>query len=552
MPDSRLYPSAEWVRYGVHHPALPRPRRLRRDWPLVSALAAIAFYVTFTFAASHFHTPPQVVEGPEIKFLVSVVPYAAAVVAALAIFKPWPAFLAVLLLTPFWDAAQVSLVTDNFQIILQTVFVVALGVGCVVSRGRRRGLYSTSDDVAKPNLLSHWTPSLAGGGAALALIAFLALALASTYFSPNLIASRSVLVHGILEPIAMGLILLALRPNRTDLVLIAIALGVSAALGCMLNILQTVPGATSLAMLQARRLSFSLLTYNNVGLLGELLAMAVPLMLGVLLARRSLRIGASTSVLLVVAVTVCLAGLFLTFSKSAWLATSIATALMIVLAARSWRSRAAILLTAGLLSTAVVPWPALVLQFTPSLNTAYRTVMVRIVGESRFDSWNPATVAGRGSVMFRVGAAEAGLHMAVDHPILGVGLNQYHLYYMDGYGVPPTDQRIDHAHSIWPELAAEVGFPAMVLVVLIYAAALLALWRVYRAPPDSATRLIAATLMAAIISWLIVATAFGSDIYRPARNMSSEVVMMAVLVASAFALARYSRAATVRLRATQG
>jgi hypothetical protein len=34
--------------------------------------------------------------------------------------------------------------------------------------------------------------------------------------------------------------------------------------------------------------------------------------------------------------------------------------------------------------------------------------------------------------------------------------------------------------------------------------------------------------------------------------MSSEVVMMAVLVASAFALARYSRAATVRLRATQG
>ena len=552
MPDSRLYPSAEWVRYGVHHPALPRPRRLRRDWPLVVALAAVALYVTFTFAASHFHTPPSVIEGPEVKFMVSVVPYAAALVAALAIFKPWPAFLAILLLTPFWDAAQVSLVTDNFQIILQTVFVVALGVGCVVSRGRRRGLPSTSGDDAKPTPVSRWTPSLAGGGAAVALIGFLALALASTYFSPNLLASRSVLVHGIIEPIAMGLILLALRPNRKDLVLIAIALGVSAALGCMLNILQTVPGATSLEMLQAKRLSFSLLTYNNVGLLGELLAMAVPLMLGVLLARRSLRLGASTSVLLLLAVAVCLAGLFLTFSKSAWLATSIATALLIVLAARSWRSRAAILLTAGLLSTAVVPWPALVLQFTPSLNTAYRTVMVRIVGESRFDSWNPATVAGRGSVMFRVGAAEAGLHMAVDHPILGVGLNQYHLYYMDGYGVPPTDQRIDHAHSIWPELAAEVGFPAMVLVVLIYAAALLALWRVYRAPPDSATRLIAATLMAAIISWLIVATAFGSDIYRPARNMSSEVVMMAVLVASAFALARYSRAATVRLRATQG
>jgi len=366
---------------------------------------------------------------------------------------------------------------------------------------------------------------------------------ASLYYTQ----SRIVLVHGILEPVAMGLILLALRPNRIDLALVAVALGVSAAIACLLNILQTVPGATSLSMLQAQRFSFSLLTYGNVGLLGESLAMAVPLLIGVLLARRSLRLNASTLVLLLVGLIACLAGLFLTFSKSAWLATAIATTLLVLLAARGWRSRAAIIVTAGLLSTVVVPWPALILQVSPTLNASYRTVMVRIIGASRFDSWNPATVAGQGSVMFRVRAIEAGVHMAADHPLLGVGLDEFHYYYMRGYAVPPTDHRIDHAHSIWPELAAELGIPAMALVALIYFAALLALWRVYRNPPDGGTRLLAATFMAAIVSWIVVATAFGTDIYRPVRNMSSEMIMMAVVVAAAFALARYSRGAAARL-----
>lgn len=524
---------------------------------MVFGLAAIAFCVTFIFALN-VHTPSGVTETGAIRAMVSAVPLAAAALAALAIFRPWPAFLGILLLTPVWDAAQVSWYISGFQVILQTVFVVVLGVGCLVSRNRRRVQERAAiapdagpDDVTKPRLLGRFAPSLSGGVAGLALIGFVALALASTYFSPNLLQSRSVLVHGILEPIAMGLILLALRPNRTDLALVAIALGVSAAIGSMLNIVQTVPGANSLAMLQAQRFSFSLLTYGNVGLLGELLAMAVPLLIGVLLARRSLRLPASTSVLLLLALAACLAGLFLTFSKSAWLATSIAITLLVLLASRSWKSRAAIVLSAGLLSTAVVPWPGLVLQFAPTLDDGYRSVMERIVGESRFDSWNPATVAGQGSVTFRVRTIEAGIHMAVDHPLLGVGLNQYHRYYMAGYAVGPIDKNINHAHSIWPELAAEVGFPAMALVALIYGAALLALWRVYRDPPDNATRFIAATIIAAIVSWLIVATAFGSDIFRPIRNMSSEVVMMAVLVAAAFVLARYSRAATVRLRATQ-
>jgi O-antigen ligase len=491
MPDTRLYSSAEWARYAVSYPALPRAGRVRRDWLLAVVLAAVAFILTFRVASSNLHTPAGVTETAAIRAMVSAVPFAAAALAALAIFRPGPAFLGILLLTPVWDAAQVSWYTDGFQVILQTVFVVALGAGCLVSRNRGRIRERASiapdsgpDGAAGRSWRRRFAPSFTVRAVpGLALIGFVALALASTYSSPSVGQSELVLVHGLIEPIAMGLILLALRPNRTDLALVAVALGVSAAIGSMINIVQTVPGAKSLAMLQAQRFSFSLLTYGNVGLLGELLAMAIPLLIGVLLARRLLRLPGSTTLLLLLALAACLAGLFLTFSKSAWLATSIAITLLVLLAARSWRSRAGIVLTAGLLSTVVVPWPALVLQVAPALDSGYRSVMVRIVGESRFDSWNPATVSGQGSVMFRVRTVEAGLHMAADHPVLGVGLNQYHRYYMAGYAVGPIDKNVNHAHSIWPELAAELGFPAMGLIALIYVAALLALWHVYRALP---------------------------------------------------------------------
>jgi hypothetical protein len=67
---------------------------------------------------------------------------------------------------------------------------------------------------------------------------------------------------------------------------------------------------------------------------------------------------------------------------------------------------------------------------------------------------------------------------------------------------------------------------------------MLALWRLYRAPPDETTRLLALTVLASLVAWLLVATAFAGDMYRPWRNMSSDFVMMAVLTAAALALAR--------------
>ena len=83
--------------------------------------------------------------------------------------------------------------------------------------------------------------------------------------------------------------------------------------------------------------------------------------------------------------------------------------------------------------------------------------------------------------------------------------------------------------------------PALILALTFHAAAMLALWRMVRAPPDPLTRLLACALLAVVVSWLLVGTAFAGDMYRPWRNMSSDYVMMAVLVAGAFALYRMTR-----------
>ncbi len=168
--------------------------------------------------------------------------------------------------------------------------------------------------------------------------------------------------------------------------------------------------------------------------------------------------------------------------------------------------------------------------------------MVSLMGESRYDSWNPSTLSGQGSLLERWYATRAGIEMAIDHPLLGIGLDQFQTQYVAGRYKPPQAQlNLDWAHSMYPEAAAELGLPALAAELIVYAAALLALWRVYRAPPDPLTRLLAGALLAAMVSWQIVGTAFAGDMYRPWRNMASDYVMMAVLVASAFALYRLTR-----------
>jgi O-antigen ligase len=501
-----------------------------------AAVATLVALATLAIAAGNGHSPLDIQAGPAATTLAGTVPLAAAAVAGYAVLRPRIAYLLILLLAAYWDMAQISWQVGAVQVIAQTIFIVALVLGVALADDAGRG--RTAVWLRSLQNRGDWTPIRAAG---LALVALLALALVGTALSPDVTTSATVLLHGILEPVAMGLLLFALRPTTRTLAVLAIVLAVSVALGGALNMVQTLPTMHALSVLQSDRLLFSRLTFFNVGILGEMLAMAMPLLLAGLLGRHRLGLGRTAVIFLLAALLVSLAALFLTFSKSAWLSASGAALLLLLLLVRSWRRRAAIVFVAGVLSTAVVPWPAFVLQVAPPLNSAYRSVMVSLIGESRFDSWNPATLSGRGSLLERFYATRAAVEMAIDHPLLGIGLDRFGSEYAGRYKPVEAHLALDSAHSMWAEDAAELGFPALACVLLIYAAAAWALWRVYRAPPDELTRLFAAAFLAALVAWLLVATAFAGDMYRPWRNMASDFVMMAVVTAAAFALYRHVR-----------
>jgi O-antigen ligase len=519
---------------------VPARRRLA-----VAAAASLVLLTTLLFTAANEHAH-FIFPGLAAQAIRLVAPLAAGIVAAWAIFQPRRALLAVLLLTPCWNATQVSLDVGPIQIILQTLFVAALAAGTIRWRrvqpaapaaadarsgtrtGRRARVLAFAPVAALARL-----GSAEKAGLGLGVIAIL-----STSLSYNPTLSGTVLMHGVLEPLALGAIVLALRPTRRDIVNLAIVLGASAGIGAAINVLQLLP-VQSIAALQAQRLLFARVTYYNVGIYGVVLAAVIPLAIGLLVARRDLPLPRRAGRIIAAILFACLVGLLLSLSKSAFLATTGAAILLALLLLRSWKRRAAILVTAGLLSGIVIPWPAFVLQVDPPLDNAYRYAAVAVVGQSRFDSWNPATRSGYGSVTERVYAIEGAVKMAATHPLLGVGLDQFGRYYVRlGYKPPQAINRYDHAHSLFPEIAAELGLVAVALVVVIFGSILLALWRLYRRPPDWGTRALAAAFMASLVAWLLVTTAFGLDIYRPDRELSSDVVAACVIAAAAIALTR--------------
>ena len=528
-------------------PAISRPAG-RRAW-LTTAVAGLAFVATLVISARNEHAPYDIHPGTLAVLLAAVMPVVAAAVAAWAVRRPWPAFVAILVLTPCFDAAQVAWQVGNVQVILQTVFVVALATGWLLGRSTVGAPGSTANaappidrprfslDRLRQDLRALDTLEVA----ALATAALLALAGLSTLLSPSIGNSATVLTHSILEPIAMALLFFAFGPTRRRLIVVLLALGISVALGGAIDLVQTLPSGGGLAALQANRLVFSRLTYFNVGLLGEMMAMAAPLVVGALLCRKTLGLSRAIVAVLLVSALVAVPALFLTFSKSGWLATAGGILLCVLLLVETWRRRAAIVLGSALVSAFVVPWPALILQFVPPANDAYRSVMVSIMGQSRFDSWNPATLAGQGSLSERFYATQGGIRMALDHPLLGVGLDQFQTQYAAHYKPSQAKDIADHAHSWLPEIGAEMGLLVLALVLVIFAAAGLGLWRVYRAPPDPAMRVLAAILLSALAAWVVVATAFGGELYRPWRNMSSDYVMMILIVAAALALPRVAR-----------
>jgi O-antigen ligase len=465
--------------------------------------------------------------------ILRLAPYASLVlapfVAALAVLLPWAGLIAWVLLMPALDIARVSVTVGPVQILLPTVIVISLVLGLWRAPARQDAA------AADARLLRR---AVYGGSGLLIGLTVASLVLGTAPVD----RAVPIALHGVVEPAIVLAVAVALRPSWRQVTTLAVAMGMSVALATVFNLVRVVAVRDLLTSSDALRAQLARLTYYNVGIFGDMLVMAIPLLVGGLLVRRALRLPHWGTGLLVAGLATSFIGLYMTLSKSAWLGAAVGLAALFLFLVRSWRLRLAGVAMAAVVTALVVPYPAVALRFvSPDLANAYE--QLTSVVNSRSSTIDPSTPEGEVSVTERLLATRAAIEMSVDHPLLGVGPGAFAAAYEAGYRPADSTRALDSAHDLIPYVAAELGLPAAALVTVGLLGAVLLAWDAgRRAPPDRGLeRVSPMAIAAALIGFLVVATAFGVDLYRDYRMIDADVVFAALLMALAISTAALAR-----------
>jgi hypothetical protein len=446
-------------------------------------------------------------------------------IAVLAAFRPWPALLAWIVCMPFFTAARIGPVVGWVQLTSTTVILATLA--CSIVLGFRR---------TRPN-----TPAVP-----LALAAVIAaLAVLATATSPDLSTSVSITLHGVLEPVIMGILIVFIRPTLRQLVALAGAMAASVVIAGVVNLVRIVLVIHHLGDFQSLRNEFGRITFYNVGLFGAMLTTVLPLM-AIVIVRPELisgflgkaRSGATgtlgrtapvhssdrTATLLRLAGALIFALLLLeialTFSKSAWIAGATVGLGMALALPGTWRRRGFGVAGIG----AVAIFFVLVSAVTNAPTSG------------RNNSFDPNSPEGEASITARFQATKAAVHMAIDHPILGVGPGLFGYQYAGHYRSADVKDLLQSAHDMIPNVAAEYGIPLALIFSLTVVAALISVLRTWLSGAGLA-RLLALTFGLSLVAFMTVATLFGTDLYRTYRYMNTDVVFLGLLLGAIVVLA---------------
>jgi O-antigen ligase len=475
---------------------------------LIAAIAAAAVCLPRGFERGGIAVPASAAWG---------VMALGAAIAALAALRPWPALLIWIVCMPFFTAARIGPVVGWVQVTSSTVILATLIFAALL--GFRR---------ARPAVAP--LPLLLGGMIAL-------LAVLSTAASPDFSTSVSITLHGVLEPVGIGVVLLLLRPGLRGLVALGVAMSASVAIAGLVNLAWMATVVRALGDFQLHRGELGRVTYFNVGLFGGILVVVLPL-LAIAFARPALLVEAlerATSglaaatparvarlVWLASWATLCLVLLLidLTFSKSAWIAALVVGLALVAAVPATWRGR-----VIGVAGVAVV---AAFFILTSAVTYA--------PASDRPGSLDPTSVEGSYSVTERLLATEAAAHMAIDHPIIGVGPGLYGAAYRTSYANPQIKEAVQSAHDMIPNVAAEYGLP---LALVFSATVLAALWSALRRWRAGAGlgALLALGFGLSLVGFMIVATLFGTDLYRAYRYMNTDLLYLGLILGALAVLA---------------
>ena len=504
--------------------------RAERPDRAVLALAILAALVAAVVCAPNGYEHSGIGVPPEAAWGVFALGIAAAALAAL---RAWYGLLAWIVIMPLFTAARIGIDVGWVQITPSTILLGTLLIAVLLGfRGARPALPTA--------------PLVLAG--TLALLAALAAA-----FSADQMTGVSITLHGLIEPIGLGVLIILMRPGLRRLMAVAVAMTLSVTMAGIINTGRVLLIVHSASDFQSLRGELGRITYFNVGLYGGILVTVLPLM-AMLIARPALladgleraTVAASAAVgrtttawrpetvrraatWLRVAGWAGLAFALLivdfTFSKSAWIASLVLGIALAVLMPRTWRLRAV-----GL--GVVVVFVGLFLA---------TDVVTNAPTSDRAASWDPNSTEGDVSVTGRFLATEAAMYMTIDHPLLGVGPGLFGVEYGGPYYNPEAHAVLQSAHDLIANVAAEYGLPVAVVLAFLILTSLWVAWRLWRSGAGLA-KLLALGYGLSLAGFMIVATLFGSDLYRDYRFMNTDVLYAGLVMGAIAVLAELAKA----------
>jgi O-antigen ligase len=178
------------------------------------------------------------------------------------------------------------------------------------------------------------------------------------------------------------------------------------------------------------------------------------------------------------AALVVAAALFLTYSRGAWL-IGVPASLLFLAALRSRRTLAIAL---GLLFVLAI-------------------VVFLFLGSGRLTSLLDTS---EGTTFFRLQLWQSSWAMIRDHPILGVGLDNFLYQYRTHYVLPTAWEEFDlsHPHNFVFDFWLRLGLPGLLLVLFLLIVFFRQGWRAYRRLPSGPDRLLVLGLMAGMVDFV--------------------------------------------------
>jgi|GEM_PF-6071262 len=292
-----------------------------------------------------------------------------------------------------------------------------------------------------------------------ALVIYGLVLLASTLVAANPWASTFRVVDYVRELVYIALIVMCVR-QINDLRIVVRAMVIGGTIPGLLTIWQTITGSTN-DFLGFGRYSQAIVIPGEIvevarpaGMIGDpnFYAMALIAVIPLAMHRwRWERSRLARQLMLCAAVALAVASI-MTYSRGGYLTLAVVIGCLVVAGYIRLKS----LVIVGLIVLALLP-------VMPDSYSGRITSILEIPRQALSDEPPERGTATDTSVSGRVSELMSGVHMFLDHPILGVGTNNYPTHYQEYARPMGVDRRTERApHSLYVEIAAETGIVGIV------------------------------------------------------------------------------------------